>query len=65
MKPPMTPNGPSASPVRVKNAGMIVWYGRFPGPTQLGWPGSRTKQAPRFCSAMPVPGTTIPLPKPM
>jgi hypothetical protein len=39
---------------------MIVWYGRFPGETEP----STAKQAPRFCSAIPVPGTTIPLPKP-
>ncbi len=38
---------------------MIVWYGRRPGST---WPET-AKHAPRFWSAMPVPGATIPEPK--
>ena len=44
---------------------MIVWKGRLPGPTWLGCPGLSEKPAPRFCSEMPVPGTTTPEPKPM
>ena len=44
-------------------AGMSVCSGRLPGPMQLGWPGSVTKQAPRFCSAMPVSGVTMAEPK--
>ena len=39
---------------------MIVWKGRLPGASAFGWPGSRVKPSPRFCSAMPVPGTTMP-----
>ena len=45
-------------------AGMMVWSGRLPGPMQLGCAGSATKQAPRFCSAMPVFGVTTQEPKP-
>ena len=37
---------------------MIVWYGRLPGASRLGWPASSVKQCPRFCSATPVPGAT-------
>ena len=44
---------------------MIVWNGRLPGATTLGLRGSRLKPLPRFCSEMPVPGTTTPEPKPM
>ena len=40
--------------------GMIVWYGRRPGSTLP----LIAKQAPRFWSTTPVPGATIPEPKP-
>ena len=43
---------------------MMVWRGRLPGPMQLGWAGSVTKQAPRFCRAMPVFSVTMQEPKP-
>ncbi len=43
---------------------MIVWNGRLPPSAKFGWPGVVTKPAPRFCSEMPVPGTTTPEPKP-
>ena len=44
---------------------MIVWYGRLPGASAFGWPGSREKPAPRFCSVKPQPRGTMPVPKPM
>ena len=39
----------------------MVWKGRFPGASTFGWVASRENPAPRFCSEIPVPGTTIPL----
>ena len=65
MLPPITPKLITGWPLRVRKPGMIVWNGRFLGPTRFGWPGFSTKPAPRFCSAMPVPGTTTPEPKPL
>ena len=61
----MTPNDINGAPLRVRNAGMIVWKGRLPGATTLGLRGSRLKPLPRFCSETPHPGTTTPEPKPM
>ena len=64
MLPPIKPKLMTGAPFRVTNPGMMVWKGRFPGATWLGWPGVRTKPEPRFCRLMPVPGTTTPEPKP-
>ena len=44
---------------------MMVWNGRVPPATTLGWVSSSVKPWPRFCRLTPVPGTTTPLPKPM
>lgn len=52
-------------PPRVTKAGMMLCMGRLPPATWLGWPGVVTKPMPRLCSAMPVPGTTTPEPKPL
>jgi hypothetical protein len=38
----------------VAAAGMMVWYGRFPGARQFGCAGSSMKLAPRFCRAQPL-----------
>ena len=46
MNPPMLVNDAKSSPSRVAIAGMIVWYGRFPGANTFGWAGSREKLAP-------------------
>ena len=43
---------------------MMVWYGRFRGPTRFGCPGFALNSVPRFCNEIPVPGTTTPDPKP-
>ncbi len=43
---------------------MMVWKGLFPGPTRFGCPSSRLKPRPRFCRAIPVPGTKTPEPNP-
>ncbi|MNR33087.1 hypothetical protein D3C85_1507300 [compost metagenome] len=63
--PPITPNEASGAPSRIRKPGMMVWNGRLPGATWFGWPASRLKPQPRLCSAMPVPGTTTPDPKPL
>src|ERR1700741_848150 len=42
---------------------MIVFSGRLPGPNALGCSGSRTKQAPRLVSTMPVCSVQMPTPK--
>ena len=63
--PPIRPKVATGLPSLVMKAGMIVWYGRLPGPTSLGWPLVVTKPEARFCSAMPVPGGTMPEPKPV
>jgi hypothetical protein len=65
MCPPITPNGPTGTPSRVRNPGMIVWNGRLPGPTALGWSGSSRNPTPRLCSPNPNPGSTTYDPKPM
>ena len=64
MYPPMMPNGPTGSPPRVRNPGMMVWYGYLRGPTSLACPACIEKHAPRSCRQMPVPGTYTPDPKP-
>ena len=64
MVPPITPKLMTGSPLFVTKPGMMVLSGRFDGPTRFGWPGVVTKQEPRLLSAMPVPGTTTPEPKP-
>ena len=47
MCPPITPNGPTGSPPRVRNPGMIVWNGPLaPARPTLGWPGSRREAGP-------------------
>ena len=61
---PITPNGPTGRPSRVRKAGMMVWNGRLPGAYSFGWPSSRVNPSPRLWRAMPVPGTTMPLPNP-
>ena len=61
--PPMTPKLITGAPSRVMKPGMIVWYGRLCGPTGSGAPASG-KPVPRFCSEIPVPGTTTPEPNP-
>ena len=42
--------------------GMIVWYGRFPGPIQFGCPSCKTKLRPLFWSEKPQPSGTSPEP---
>ena len=32
---------------------MIVWKGRLPGATALGWSASSEKPRPRFCRTLP------------
>ena len=61
MKPPMIPNGPSSAAVAQQHAGddrvvRAAARARRAPPT--------AKQAPRFCSTTPVPGATMPEPKP-
>ena len=46
MCPPITPNGPSSAPSRSSRPGMIVWYGRLPGASRLGWPGLEREAVP-------------------
>ena len=65
MAPPIRPKVATGRPSLVMKAGMMVWNGRFFGPTWLAWPAVVTKPEARFCSAMPVPGTTMPEPKPV
>ncbi|MNT48888.1 hypothetical protein D3C72_1856980 [compost metagenome] len=63
--PPMTPKLMTGAPSRIRKPGMMVWKGRLPPATTLGWSGWVLKQCPRFCRLTPVPGTTTPEPKPM
>src|SRR5450830_1447579 len=56
--------GPRASPFCVRKPGMMVWKVFLPGARQLAWVGSRLNSCPRFCSAMPLSGSTTPEPKP-
>ena len=58
----MTPNDNSQRPSRKASAGMMVVIGRLAGPNALAWAGSRTKQAPRLCSMMPVFSVAMPKP---
>ena len=60
----MMPNDSTGAPSFVMNPGMMVWNGRLPPPTSFGWPGSSVNPDPRFCRLIPVPGTTMPEPKP-
>ena len=64
MVPPITPKAATGAPSLVMKPGMMVLSGRLRGPTRFGWPGVVTKQEARLLSAMPVPGTTTPEPKP-
>ena len=64
IKAPMMPKGPIGIPSLLKKEGIIVWYDFLRGPTALGDVGSALKFRPRLLSAIPVPGMTIPEPKP-
>ena len=46
-------NDSHGSPPRNANAGMIVWNGRLPGASTLGWSGSSANCEPRLCNAKP------------
>ena len=43
---------------------MMVWYGFLPGATQFSMVSSMVKLLPRLWKTMPVPGRTVPEPKP-
>src|SRR5258706_12586212 len=60
MLPPISPKLMRGAPFRVTNPGMIVWKGRFPGATWLGWPSVRTRPEPRFCRLIPGGGRRRP-----
>lgn len=61
---PMTPKLMTSSSPRVAMAGMMVWYGRLPPTTVLGWPSRSVKPEPRFWSVKPQPAGMAPVPKP-
>ena len=61
----MTPKLITGAPSLVRKPGMMVWYGRLSRPDLIGVPRRRDEAVPRFCSEIPVPGTTTPEPKPM
>ena len=61
-EPPITPKLMKNSPSLKAIAGMIVWKGRLCGAATLTCPSSNENNAARFCSVIPVSGTTSPEP---
>ena len=64
IQPPMMPKGPTGLPSFVRKPGMIVWYGRLPPRSAFSWASSNLKFSARSLKEMPVPGSTMPEPKP-
>ena len=60
--PPGVPRASQGRSLLRTMTGHSVWNGRLRGANTFGWSSSNLNSDPRFCSTMPVSGTTSPEP---